>query len=333
MKWLPPEQASRREERFVIHGYREGATRFHDALRGTHSRKRIRVNSAIENALSVHVLLSTETELSEIQHMKAYAGELRLENGNWKTSFGVAMGVAYMQYRTPTFNEVPRPAIQRKISQPIARKRDKGPGKSRHRSPPSVLFVLGTSFRGHLSIHEHVHSSKASMELSTGRRMSTDASRRMGSVEERKCRRPQVLTPTNNAPPRGQVTRRPDLSADFSLHRTRNGSNRSYGPKNETESISQPTSAVMYRMENMLLRLGHVSIDAFTIQVMVATAQRFWVVAPLDYMDLYKPIMDSNLRVTLVCVASDLWAPLQPMLTSLKCFGVPAFPSILEFNA
>ncbi len=49
-------------------------------------------------------------------------------------------------------------------------------------------------------------------------------------------------------------------------------------------------------MENMLLRLGHVSTDALTIQVMVATAQRFWLetVAALDYMDLYKPIMDGQ---------------------------------------
>ncbi|KAK0492544.1 hypothetical protein EDD18DRAFT_1079621 [Armillaria luteobubalina] len=48
------------------------------------------------------------------------------------------------------------------------------------------------------------------------------------------------------------------------------------------------------RMQGVLDRLGHVAADAFTIQVLAATAQRFWleIVAALDYMDWCKPVMD-----------------------------------------
>ncbi len=48
------------------------------------------------------------------------------------------------------------------------------------------------------------------------------------------------------------------------------------------------------RMEGLIDCLRHVNTDSFTIQVMVATAQRFWleIVAALDYMDHCKPVMD-----------------------------------------
>ncbi|KAK0448909.1 uncharacterized protein EV420DRAFT_1647187 [Desarmillaria tabescens] len=48
------------------------------------------------------------------------------------------------------------------------------------------------------------------------------------------------------------------------------------------------------RLQAVLDRLGHVTTDTFTIQVLVATAQRFWleIVAALDYMDWVKPVMD-----------------------------------------
>ncbi|KAK0224198.1 hypothetical protein IW262DRAFT_1295842 [Armillaria fumosa] len=48
-------------------------------------------------------------------------------------------------------------------------------------------------------------------------------------------------------------------------------------------------------MQGVLDCLGHVAVDAFTIQVLAATAQRFWleIVAALDYMDWCKPVMDS----------------------------------------
>ncbi len=48
------------------------------------------------------------------------------------------------------------------------------------------------------------------------------------------------------------------------------------------------------RLQAVLDRLAHVAVDAFMIQVLVATAQRFWleIVAALDYMDWVKPVMD-----------------------------------------
>ncbi|KAK0421488.1 hypothetical protein EV421DRAFT_1917594 [Armillaria borealis] len=47
-------------------------------------------------------------------------------------------------------------------------------------------------------------------------------------------------------------------------------------------------------LQAVLDRLGHVAMDTFTIQVLVATAQRFWleIVAALDYMGWCKPVMD-----------------------------------------
>ncbi|KAK0463138.1 uncharacterized protein EV420DRAFT_1639223 [Desarmillaria tabescens] len=47
-------------------------------------------------------------------------------------------------------------------------------------------------------------------------------------------------------------------------------------------------------LQAVLDRLGHVAMDTFTIQVLVTTAQRFWleIVAALDYMGWCKPVMD-----------------------------------------
>ncbi|PBK59476.1 hypothetical protein ARMSODRAFT_1027423 [Armillaria solidipes] len=51
---------------------------------------------------------------------------------------------------------------------------------------------------------------------------------------------------------------------------------------------------LLSRLQAVLDRLGHVVTDTFTIQVLVATAQRFWleIVAALDYMGWCKPVMD-----------------------------------------
>ncbi len=51
---------------------------------------------------------------------------------------------------------------------------------------------------------------------------------------------------------------------------------------------------LLSRLQAVLDRLGHVAMDTFTIQVLVATAQRFWleIVAVLDYMGWCKPVMD-----------------------------------------
>ncbi|KAK0218994.1 hypothetical protein IW262DRAFT_1462616 [Armillaria fumosa] len=49
------------------------------------------------------------------------------------------------------------------------------------------------------------------------------------------------------------------------------------------------------RIQGVLDCLGHVAADTFTVQVLAATAQRFWleIVAALDYMDWCKPVMNS----------------------------------------
>ncbi|PBK61187.1 hypothetical protein ARMSODRAFT_981734 [Armillaria solidipes] len=48
--------------------------------------------------------------------------------------------------------------------------------------------------------------------------------------------------------------------------------------------------------QSLLQRLSSVTTDSFNIRVMVATAQRFWLelVGALDYMEIYKPIMDGH---------------------------------------
>ncbi len=48
------------------------------------------------------------------------------------------------------------------------------------------------------------------------------------------------------------------------------------------------------RLQAVLDRLAHVTVDTFTVQVLVATAQQFWlkIIAALDYMDWVKPVMD-----------------------------------------
>ncbi len=48
------------------------------------------------------------------------------------------------------------------------------------------------------------------------------------------------------------------------------------------------------RLQAVLDHLAHVTVDTFMVQVLVATAQRFWlkIIAALDYMDWVKPVMD-----------------------------------------
>ncbi|SJL02374.1 uncharacterized protein ARMOST_05701 [Armillaria ostoyae] len=65
------------------------------------------------------------------------------------------------------------------------------------------------------------------------------------------------------------------------------------------------------RLQAVLDRLAHVAVDIFTIQVLVATAQRFWleIIAALDYMDWVKPVMDGI-------------KPLDPARKAEHCIGM-----------
>ncbi|PBK62006.1 hypothetical protein ARMSODRAFT_1062043 [Armillaria solidipes] len=75
---------------------------------------------------------------------------------------------------------------------------------------------------------------------------------------------------------------------------------------------SHPYLDYTYMWENAVLdRLAHVAVDIFTIQVLVATMQQFWleIIAALDYMDWVKPVMDGI-------------KPLDPARKAEHCIGM-----------
>ncbi|PBK89129.1 hypothetical protein ARMGADRAFT_1084207 [Armillaria gallica] len=64
--------------------------------------------------------------------------------------------------------------------------------------------------------------------------------------------------------------------------------------KNKSSEYHDLLHILHSHLQAVLDRLAHVAVDTFTVQVLVATAQRFWleIIAALDYMDWVKPVMD-----------------------------------------
>ncbi|KAK0432396.1 hypothetical protein EV421DRAFT_1911006 [Armillaria borealis] len=110
-----------------------------------------------------------------------------------------------------------------------------------------------------------------------------------------------ITSPTSNFIPSPPTTKEVHLYVDgrFREH-------------NYSRVPHHPYLDYTYMWENAVLDcLAHVAVDIFTIQVLVATTQRFWleIIAALDYMDWVKPVMDGI-------------KPLDPARKAEHCIGM-----------